>query len=77
MPVFSHVFICKITTIKAERFHFKKPEDECCQNLFLYHSKTKISVTTGLIAFQFFAAEGSAESAKSQCNSPGWRAAGI
>lgn len=51
---------------------------ECCENLFLYNSKTEISMNNNMtfIAFQFFPTKGSAGSAKSQYNSPKWKAAG-
>lgn len=51
---------------------------ECCENLFLYNSKTEISMNNNMtfIALQFFPTKGSAGSAKSQYNSPKWKAAG-
>lgn len=50
----------------------------CCESLFLYNSKTEISMNNNMtfIAFQSFPTKGSAGSAKSQHNSPNGKAAG-
>jgi len=47
---------------------------ECCENLFLYNSKTEISMNNTV--FQFFPTKGSSGNAKSQYNSPKCKAAG-